>query len=114
MGRRASPASIAYSVSKAALIQLTRCAALALAGDGVRVNAIAPGPVDTPMLRHSIAQRGIDLEEGLAGYRSRVPSRRLGSVDEVARAVLYVASPDAAYMTGAVLAIDGGTTAGEA
>ncbi len=114
MGRLASPASIAYSVSKAALIQLTRCTALALAKDGVRVNAIAPGPVDTPMLRHSIAQRGLGLDEGLAQYAARVPRGRLGSVTEVARAVLYVASPDADYMTGAVLAMDGGTTAGQA
>ncbi len=110
MGRLANPESILYGVTKAALLHLNGSLALALAGRGVRVVAIAPGPVRTEMLEGSVLQSGEDLETGLAKYAARLPLNRLALPDEIAETVVFVASEKARFMTGAVIALDGGST----
>lgn len=111
MARFGNPRSIPYGVSKAALIQMTRAMALDLLPHRIRVNAIAPGGTRTGMLEQSILDHNPDLEEGLKKASSYVPMKRFANVDEVTPAVLFLASDLANYMTGAVIAIDGGTTA---
>lgn len=100
------PGASVYAASKNAVVGLTRAAALEVAAAGVRVNAIAPGPIDTAML-----DRFAGSPENKAGLVGMMPSRRVGTVDEVAQTIVYLASPAAAYITGQVLPIDGGYTA---
>jgi NAD(P)-dependent dehydrogenase (short-subunit alcohol dehydrogenase family) len=102
----AAGASI-YAASKHAVEGLTRSAALELAGTGVRVNAVAPGPVDTGML-----DRFTGGESGKAFLRARVPMGRLGETHEIAAAIVFAASDAAAFMTGHILSVDGGKGAG--
>ena len=94
----------AYVASKWAVRGLTKSAAIDLGPKGIRVNSVHPGGIDTPMLD------GTDRD---APYYKRLPVPRMGSPDEAARAVLFLASDDASYTTGAELAVDGGATAGE-
>ncbi len=92
-----------YSASKGALHMLTRTLAVDLGADGVRVNAVAPGVIDTPM---TAATRNDPAR--LAGFLRRTPAGRVGQADEVAAAVLFLASPLASYVNGATLPVDGG------
>jgi NAD(P)-dependent dehydrogenase (short-subunit alcohol dehydrogenase family) len=96
-----------YSASKHAVEGLTRSAALEAAGSGVRVNAVAPGPTDTEMLN-----RFTGNAERKAGLVSTVPFRRLGKPDEIANAIVFLASDKASFTTGQVLSVDGGKSAG--
>jgi meso-butanediol dehydrogenase/(S,S)-butanediol dehydrogenase/diacetyl reductase len=98
----------AYNAAKAGVINLTRSAALELATTGVRVNAVCPGLIDTPALQGVF--RRLPAREAVA--RAAVPAGRFGRPDEVARAILFLASDDASYVTGATLVVDGGLTAG--
>jgi NAD(P)-dependent dehydrogenase (short-subunit alcohol dehydrogenase family) len=75
------------------------------ADDNVRVNAIAPGPTDTPMLRDNLSQEELDA------FAATFPMKRLGQPCELASAVLFLASAEASFVTGAILAVDGGQTA---
>ena len=106
-GLRAFPGVLAYCVSKAALDQLTRCASLELAAKGVRVNAVNPGVVVT-----QIHKRGGMSEEAYAAFlehsQSTHPLGRTGRPEEVASLVLFLASDDASWITGATYSIDGG------
>ncbi len=106
-GLRAFPGVLAYCVSKAALDQLTRCAALELAPKGIRVNAVNPGVVRTDLHR-----RGGMSDEEYAAFLERSkqthPLGRVGEADEVAELVLFLASRRAAWITGATYPIDGG------
>ncbi|MGH8973317.1 MAG: SDR family NAD(P)-dependent oxidoreductase [Acidimicrobiia bacterium] len=105
------PGLAAYSAAKGALVSLTRALAAELAGDGIRVNAICAGTVDTPMARPLLAARGGgDLEAGVAATVTRYPLGRLGTPEEIARAALFLASDDSSFVTGAVLVADGGMT----
>jgi 2-keto-3-deoxy-L-fuconate dehydrogenase len=97
----------AYCASKGAVIALTRALAVDHVADGVRVNAVCPGTVDSPWVRRLVEEVG----ESLDALRARQPMRRLGTPEEIAEAVLYLASDDAAYVTGTAFAIDGGLTA---
>jgi NAD(P)-dependent dehydrogenase (short-subunit alcohol dehydrogenase family) len=101
-GLRASTLRVAYGTSKAALIHLTRQHAVELGNVGVRVNAVAPGPVETEMARlvHSPAIR--------ADYHDAIPLARYGSLDEIAAVVGFLCSDAAAYINGQVVAVDGG------
>lgn len=99
----APPGSAAYSVSKGALAQFTRALAAELAGDGVRVNAIAPGIIDTAMSAPTRAD-----PDRLAGFLAHVPLRRVGQPSELAGPVVFLASDAASYVTGAILPVDGG------
>ena len=96
----ASGRSYVYSASKAAVIQFSHQIAKNYAPEGIRVNCIAPGIIDTPILG--------DRDRKL--YAQRVPLKRLGAPDDVAKAVLFLASDSASYLTGTVLPIDGGVS----
>ena len=97
----------AYCASKGAVVALTRALAIDHVADAVRVNAVCPGTVDSPWVRRLVD----DLGESLGALRARQPMGRLGTPDEVATAVLYLASDDAAFVTGTAFVIDGGLTA---
>jgi NAD(P)-dependent dehydrogenase (short-subunit alcohol dehydrogenase family) len=101
-GLRASTLRVAYGTSKAALIHLTRQQAVELGTQGIRVNAVAPGPVDTEMAKqvHTAAIR--------ADYHDVIPLNRYGLVEEIAAAVGFLCSDAASYVNGQVLAVDGG------
>jgi NAD(P)-dependent dehydrogenase (short-subunit alcohol dehydrogenase family) len=101
------PNRAAYCASKGAVIALTRAMAIDHVGQGVRVNAVCPGTVDSPWVRRLVEEVG----ESLDALRARQPMGRLGTPDEVAQAVLYLASDAAAFITGTGLVIDGGLTA---
>ena len=98
----------AYCASKGAVVALTRALALDHVADHVRVNCICPGTVDSPWVRRLLDDAGEPLDALVA----RQPLGRLGTPEEIAAAVLYVASDAAAFMTGSALVIDGGLTAG--
>ena len=95
----------AYSASKGAVISLTRALAVDHVADGIRVNAVAPGTVDSPWVRRLIEEVG----ESLDALRARQPLGRLGTPEEIAEAVTYLAAAE--FVTGSVMVIDGGLTA---
>ena len=97
----------AYIAAKGAIISLTKTMAVDFATDGIRVNAIAPGAIDTPMLKRSFA-RHADSEAVRETSRNRHAMKRFGQADEVAEAALYLASDASSFTTGTVLAVDGG------
>lgn len=99
------PTSAAYAASKGAVVSLTRAAAVSLAPHGIRVNAIMPGPVETPM---NAALR--DDPEFRRRIRERIPLGREGHVDDVAHAAAYLCGDGAAWVTGEVLRVDGGAS----
>lgn len=103
-GVRGNPKRNAYAASKAALISLTKSLACEWAARGIRVNAVAPGYVRTPM----VAELEREKKVNLTAVRRRVPLGRLGRPDEIARALRFLGSADARYVTGSVLVVDGG------
>ena len=103
-----SPGMAAYAATKGALVALTRSAALEFAGAGIRVNAILPGAVDTPMLRAGLSHAH-SVEEGIQQLSRRIPLGRIAEPHEIARAILFVADGSASsYITGQALVVDGG------
>jgi NAD(P)-dependent dehydrogenase (short-subunit alcohol dehydrogenase family) len=97
--------SAAYVASKGGVALLTKAMAIDHAGDNVRVNAIAPGPTGTSMLRDNFSPEELDA------FAATFPLKRLGDPKELAQAVLFLASDEASFVTGCVLAADGGQTA---
>lgn len=97
--------SSGYIAAKHALLGLTRAAALDVIGDGIRINAVCPGIIDTPLMAHGAQVPGL-----IEGLKAAVPAARLGQADEVARLVLFLASEEASYMVGQGVVVDGGVT----
>lgn len=106
-GLAAGPRAAAYCASKGAVVQLTKAMAIDHATDRIRVNCVCPGDVDTPMLESEAEELGAPQAEFLAAAAAR-PMRRLGSPQEIAAAILYLAASESAFVTGAALVIDGG------
>lgn len=104
--------AVAYCASKGAVVLMTKAMALDHAREGIRVNAVCPGDCDTPMLDTEAAQRGVDPAESRREAAEAVPLGRIGRPEEVAKLVAYLASEAAAFITGAAIPIDGGSTAG--
>ncbi len=111
MASIAGPAGVAnrgaYSVSKAGVVGLTKSLAIDFIGDGIRVNCICPGTVDTPSLRKRVAASA-DPETALRSFIARQPMGRLGRPEEVAAMALFLASDESRYMTGQSIIMDGG------
>jgi NAD(P)-dependent dehydrogenase (short-subunit alcohol dehydrogenase family) len=97
----------AYCASKGAVIAFTRALAIDHAADGIRVNAVCPGTIETPWVRRLVDDAG----ESLDALRARQLLGRLGTPEEIADAILYLASEAAAFLTGTLLTVDGGLTA---
>ena len=106
-GVLAIPEIASYNVSKGGLNQLTRAMALALADDGIRVNAVAPGTIATELASKAV----LTSEEARNKILGRTPMKRLGDPSEVAHVVAFLASDAASYMTGEVITVDGGRMA---
>ena len=106
-GRKAA----AYCASKGGLVLLTKAMALEHATDGIRVNAVCPGDVDTPMLEQEASVDGISYDEAVEAYGRQSPTGRISTSDEVAALTLFLASKEARQITGAAIPIDGGNTA---
>lgn len=101
-GARGNAGRAAYGATKAAVENLTQVMAVELASRGIRVNAVAPGPIETPLVR------AVHSPEVRQAWLSELPVNHYGSTDDVAQAVLYLASERASYITGHVLYVDGG------
>ncbi len=110
-GLIAQERSLPYNTTKAALLGFTRCLAMDLAAQKIRVNAVAPGCIDTPQLRADLERAGIPFEQGLALEGPLHMLNRYGTADEVANAILFLASDEASFVTGTCLMVDGGYTA---
>jgi NAD(P)-dependent dehydrogenase (short-subunit alcohol dehydrogenase family) len=102
--------AVAYCASKGGVVLMTKAMAIDHGRQGIRVNCICPGDVQTPMLPEDARMRGLRWEDYIAGCSNR-PLGRVGTADEIAKAVLFLASNDSSFMTGAALVVDGGGTA---
>jgi NAD(P)-dependent dehydrogenase (short-subunit alcohol dehydrogenase family) len=102
------PGTSAYAASKAALRSLARTAASELAEQGVRVNAISPGPTDSGIVEKLYSPEAAAVVR--SALEAKIPQRRLGSTDEIARVVLFLACDDSSFMTGEEVVVDGGMT----
>jgi NAD(P)-dependent dehydrogenase (short-subunit alcohol dehydrogenase family) len=102
--------AVAYCASKGGVVNLTRAMAIDHGRQGIRVNCICPGDVETPMLPEDARFRGMKWQDYLASCANR-PMGRIGTTDEIAKVALFLASDDSSFMTGAVIAVDGGGVA---
>jgi NAD(P)-dependent dehydrogenase (short-subunit alcohol dehydrogenase family) len=102
--------AVAYCASKGGVVLLTKALAVDHSRQGIRVNCLCPGDIETPMLPEDARFRGLKWEEYIAGCANR-PMGRVGTAEEIAKAALFLASEDSSFMTGATLVVDGGGTA---
>jgi NAD(P)-dependent dehydrogenase (short-subunit alcohol dehydrogenase family) len=102
--------AVAYNTSKGAVVLMTKCLALDYADRGIRVNCVCPGEIETPMFMQEVSRRGMPVED----YRKEIcafhPIGRLGRPEEVAKAVVFLASEESSFITGTALSVDGGYT----
>jgi NAD(P)-dependent dehydrogenase (short-subunit alcohol dehydrogenase family) len=110
-GLKGGKNAAAYCASKGGIVLLTKAMALDHARDGVRVNAVCPGDIDTPMLAAEAEDQEMDWEEYLQQASEASPNGRIGEPEEVAALTLFLASSAAAHITGTAIPIDGGSTA---
>jgi NAD(P)-dependent dehydrogenase (short-subunit alcohol dehydrogenase family) len=110
-GITAGKGHVAYCTTKGAVANMTRALALDHIEDGIRVNAVCPGEVRTPMLEAGLRRRGYSVEEGFKQLGSTLPIGRVAEPEEVARVMLFLASEDASYMAGALVTVDAGSSA---
>ena len=101
----------AYSATKGAIVMLTKCMAMDHARDGIRVNAVCPGDIDTPMTDQGWAHLDLTSEEIREKLKQHIPLGKVGLPPDIAHAVMYLASDAAGFVTGTLLSVDGGTTA---
>ena len=106
----AQPEFVPYNTSKGAVMQLTRCLAMDLAADNIRVNGVCPGPIYTQASERHMDFLGIDREEGRRLFGEDTLLKRMGEPVEIANGILFLASDEASFITGAHLVIDGGAT----
>ena len=107
-GLRPGPAHAVYCMTKAALASLTQCMGMDHAPQGIRINAVCPNEVDTPMLRTGFEKRGLDPATAVETLGATVPIGHVASPEEIADVVLFLASDDARYMCGALVEVNGG------
>ncbi len=98
--------SASYTATKGAVRLLTKSTAIQYAGDGIRCNSVHPGPIDTEMIRDTLSD-----PERMASRMRRLPLKRIGTAEDIAYGVIYLASDESSFVTGSELVIDGGTTA---
>jgi NAD(P)-dependent dehydrogenase (short-subunit alcohol dehydrogenase family) len=110
-GLSAGDRAVAYCASKGGLIMMTRAMALDHAADGLRINAICPGGVDTPMLVSDTQEQGGDIASFLSDVAAGSPNGRIATPEDIAGLVLFLASDVASHMTGTAIPIDGGLMA---
>ena len=106
----AEPEAVPYNASKGAVMQLTRCTAMDLADDHIRVNGICPGQIDTAGATQVNIDRGFDLVEANKASAEEALMKRMGKPEEIASVALFLASEDASFMTGTHIVVDGGQT----
>ena len=104
------PGTAPYSASKHAVCGLVKTAALELATSGVRVNAINPGPIDTPMVQDFADRTAQDVDAVRSAFADMTPMKRMGTSEEIAHLVVFLASDESTYCTGGLYAVDGGWT----
>ena len=108
-GTSGIPNTTVYSASKAAVINLAKTLSVDLISKGIRVNTLSPGPIETPIFGRNGASAG-EIQGIKEGMKSMVPLKRLGTVQEIARTVLFLASEDSSFILGADIVVDGGTS----
>jgi NAD(P)-dependent dehydrogenase (short-subunit alcohol dehydrogenase family) len=103
-----TPRTTAYTATKGAVIALSKAMATEFGGDGIRVNSVLPGAIDTDMMRENLAEDGSNIEEATAASKEKTPLQRIGAGRDIANAIAFLASDDASYITGAAYVVDGG------
>lgn len=111
-GVHPGPNHAVYCMTKAALASLTQCMGRDHAHQNIRVNAVCPNEVDTPMLRSGFERRGLDPDTGLEQLASTVPMGRVATPSDIANVILFLASDRSSYMTGALVEVNGGKPVG--
>ena len=107
-GVHPGPEHVAYCTSKAAVAAMTRCLGRDHASDNIRVNAVCPNEVNTPMLRSGFAMRGFDPDKAVQQLNATVPLGRIAEPEEIADVILFLASSEARYMAGSLVEVNGG------
>jgi NAD(P)-dependent dehydrogenase (short-subunit alcohol dehydrogenase family) len=105
----ALPTRSAYSAAKGGVVAMTRCTALEYASAGIRVNAICPGIIDTPLLRNTAGEH---VEAALVAAAAATPANRIGQPTDIAPMAVFLASDESTFVTGTALPVDGGFSAG--